>query len=175
MIKMEFDLSVMLEGIEGLEKKVTSAVRPAIQAGAQVYYDGMKARVAQIGKVSGNLDDAIYQKYSSERSRKGESAEYHISWNGRKAPHGHLVEFGHIAKFVSYVGKDGKWHTAVRPEMVGKPKPRAKASFSEKAAYYVLRKTPIQVAAQSFVRSTYEAKKSDAAQAVLNTLDRLIK
>lgn len=41
----------------------------------------------------GNLRAAIYRAYSAEKS--GDSRkEYRISWNSRKAPYGHMVEFG---------------------------------------------------------------------------------
>jgi hypothetical protein len=75
-----------------------------------------------------------------------------VSWNHRKAPHGHLVEFGHVQRYASYVGKDGNWYTAVRPEMRGKPKPKRGASQAAKDAYYVKLPAPRQVPAHAPVR-----------------------
>ena len=40
------------------------------------------------------LRDAIYLAHSDTRSRNGLQT-YSVTWNSRKAPHGHLLEFGH--------------------------------------------------------------------------------
>lgn len=68
----------------------TSVVRAGTQAAAQEFYDEAKMRVPV---KSGTLKGAIYQVYSESNSGDGK-ATYHISWNKRKAPHGHLIEFG---------------------------------------------------------------------------------
>jgi hypothetical protein len=139
--------------LDALGNDALAAARPAAQAGAQVFYDQMKSNVRRLGKVSGNLDSAVYQAYSKRNSRKG-VAVYHVSWNARKAPHGHLLENGFIQRYASYVGKDGKWYTAVRPAMRGKPAPNSRASQAVKDAYYVLRKGgPIQHPAKAFARN----------------------
>lgn len=44
--------------------------------------------------IPGLLRDAIYLAYSDTRSR-GNVQTYSVTWNARKAPHGHLLEFGH--------------------------------------------------------------------------------
>lgn len=41
----------------------------------------------------GNLRDAIYRKYSPEKSSDTLKL-YRISWNHTKAPYGHMVEYG---------------------------------------------------------------------------------
>jgi len=109
-----FGISVNLAGLESavsaLQDKVHASARPAAQAAAQVLYDHARQNVAAIGRVTGKLSSAIYQTYSRDHSRPG-VATYHVSWNARKAPHGHLVEFGHIQRYKVYLGKDGKWHT----------------------------------------------------------------
>src|SRR3990172_5071097 len=125
--------------LDGLAGDIESAVRPMAFAASDVLYKDVKRNVAAIGRQTGNLERAIYQAYSENSSGPGK-ATYHISWNARKAPHGHLVEFGHIQRYASYVGSDGKWHTAVRPSMRGKPAPKGRASQATKDAYYVLRK-----------------------------------
>lgn len=109
-----FGINVDLRGldsaIQGLQTKVQASARPAAQAASQVLYAQAKQNVASIGRHSGKLSAAIYQAYSKDHSRPG-VATYHVSWNARKAPHGHLVEFGHIQRYKVYLGKDGKWHT----------------------------------------------------------------
>lgn len=94
----------------GLNENLDRAVRPAAQAGAQVLYEAVKLNVARVGKITGNLATSIFQAYSDHSSSPG-VAVYAISWNSKKAPHGRLVEFGHIQKFKVYLGKDGKWYT----------------------------------------------------------------
>lgn len=78
-------------------------VRPAAQVGAQVLYDEVLLRVPVSTRVRktksgrtispGALKASIYQVFSEDNSGTGR-ATYHVSWNARKAPHGHLVENG---------------------------------------------------------------------------------
>lgn len=124
------DLSALDALIDGLGDKVEGAIRPAAQAGAQVLYNEVKKNVAAIGKVTGNLDSSIYQAYSRDNSEDGQRATYHISWNHRKAPHGHLVEYGHIKSFHVFMGKDGRWYTDKKRPL----------------------NNPVQVAARPFIR-----------------------
>lgn len=78
-------------------------IRPAAQAGAQVFYDEIKVRVP-VGKPrkykgkqisGGTLKAAIYQVFSKKESSDTKKV-YHLSWNHQKAPHGHLIEFGTV-------------------------------------------------------------------------------
>ena len=148
------DVSALDSMIDGFAEAVEEAVRPAAQAGAEVVYNAVLSNVAtRVGVKSGRLENAIYQVFSRDNSSESKST-YHVSWNYRKAPHAHLVEFGYIKRYVSYVGKDGRWHTAVRPSARGKPKPRSNASQAEKDAYYVtLPGGPVQVPGKAFMRS----------------------
>ncbi len=146
--------------MQGLEKGIArwkggliDCVRPAAQAGAQVLYDQVVQNVAAIGTKTGNLKRSIYQVYSGQNLNP-KRAKYVVSWNARKAPHGHLIEYGHIARYQAYINKRGEWKTLIRPEMRGKPKPKRNASQAVKDSYYVLRKGgPLQVPARSFVRN----------------------
>jgi hypothetical protein len=150
--------------LDSMTIDVEDGVRPASQAGAEVFYQQVKRNVAGIGRVTGNLDSAIYQAYSANNSGKGR-AVYHVSWNARKAPHGHLVEFGHIQRYKVYTGRDGRWYTAIRPGMKGKKAPPRKASQSVKDAYYVPLASPRQVAAQPFIRPALAVSPQAAAAA----------
>lgn len=119
---------------------VPKLVRPAAQAGAQVFYDEVRTRVAALGDApekaaaeagvqvgTGNLLRSIYQAHSEDKSINGKSA-YVISWRTGKskegsgglttAPHGHLVELGHWRKYKVYK-RNGRWFTRVRPEAIG--------------------------------------------------------
>jgi hypothetical protein len=137
---------------DSLEDDVIAAARPAAQVAAQVLYDEVLRNVRRLGTVTGNLARSVYQVYSQDNSADGR-AVYHISWNRRKAPHGGLVEFGHVQRYATYIGKDGNWYTAVRAEMRGKRAPSRTASQAVKDAYYVKLPVPKQVAAKSFLRS----------------------
>lgn len=137
--------------MDALGDKADEAARPAAQAAAQVLYDEVRRNVAAIPEKTGNLQRSIYQAYVQAQSVGGK-AVYDVGWNYKKAPHGNLIEFGHIQRYVSYIGSDGKFYTAVRPGMRGKRKPSRRASQAVKDAYYVLLATPKQIAARSFVR-----------------------
>lgn len=150
-LTLKTDLSGFDQMIDGMTLDVEASARPASQAGAEVFYRQVKDNVAAIGRVTGNLDSSIYQAYSANNSGKGR-AVYHVSWNARKAPHGHLVEFGHIQRYKVFTGKDGHWYTAIRPGMKGKKAPSRKAPQAVKDAYYIPLDAPRQVAARPFIR-----------------------
>lgn len=73
--------------------------------------DGVRANVAKIPRKTGRLAESIYQAYSRDNSSPVH-AVYHISWNARKAPHGHLIEFGHLQRYqVVFDPKTEKFYT----------------------------------------------------------------
>lgn len=88
--------------LEELGDEAEAAVRPAAQAGADVIYAEVKRNVARLKRKTGNLERSIYQAFSPDNSEPAR-ATYHISWNASKAPHGHLVEYGHLQRYeISY-------------------------------------------------------------------------
>jgi HK97 gp10 family phage protein len=101
--RIKFSPGSTLTGLDALAAAAETNVRPAAQAGAQVLYEEVlqrvpvakRARTTKGGKVipPGALKASIYQAFSEDNST-ADRATYHISWNHRKAPHGHLVEFG---------------------------------------------------------------------------------
>lgn len=92
-VSMKFDTSGISAALDKLGDGLKGQVRPAAQAGAQELYDEVKANVAKLGRVTGNLDASIYQVFSKDNSPDGR-ATYHVSWNASKAPHAHLLENG---------------------------------------------------------------------------------
>ena len=122
-VTVDVDLDEVLAGLDELEISAKAATRPAAQAGAQVFYEETKQRApvhervrVDQGKtrVPGTLRDAIYQAYSKDRSdEQAGLAVYHVSWNRSKAPHGHLVEFGHKMPFKVVRTADGRVFTDV--------------------------------------------------------------
>ena len=84
--------------LDGMTAQVEAASQPAAKAAADVLYAEVTANVARIKKKTGNLASSIYRAYSKDNSGPGRTT-YHISWNAKKAPHGHLVEYGHLQRY----------------------------------------------------------------------------
>lgn len=95
MIQMDAKLTGNLEadldkfGAAISEKVLVSGVA----AMAKVMYDEAKINASKHIK-SGLLYRAIYRVYAKDKSTETRKT-YEISWNKAKAPHGHLIEFGH--------------------------------------------------------------------------------
>lgn len=150
--RLSLDLDHLHQLVADAKEAVEQAARPAAQAGAQVLYDAVMQNVRGLGRKTGKLASAIYQAYSPENSKDGRQ-QYNVSWNAAKAPHGHLVEFGHLQRYAMYQGNDGRVRPLVRPGMDGAKKPRRKASQAEKDAYYVPRPGgPLHIPGKAFVR-----------------------
>ena len=173
-VTMRVDMSSLQRLVSELAGDSDAAARPAAQAAAQVLYVEVQRNVAAIRKHSGNLAAAIYQAFSPSNSGDGR-ATYHVSWRTskssalRRAPHGHLVEFGHLQRYEMYKGSDGQIRPKVRPGMENKPRPKSGAGQAEKDAYFVtLPGGPRQVAARPFLRPALAKAKEalDAAEAV---------
>ena len=175
MLSVKFDTKSLENELDAMGAGASNATVTAIAAGAKVYYSHMQAIVATRSNRTGKLYDSIYRTLSKDNSSKDKTT-YHISWNVKKAPHGHLIENGHVMPFQSYLGKDGKWHTMVKPENYGKPKPPSGSSFARMAEYYVLRKGgPIYIPAESFVRRTYLEASTQALAIVDMTFTDYVK
>ena len=59
----------------------------------------------------GQLKEAIYLAFDGRRSILASGhMVYQVSWNAKKAPHGHLLEFGHFMPY-AYEKSDGKFFT----------------------------------------------------------------
>jgi hypothetical protein len=154
-----------LDGFIGKSKeKIQSAIRPAAQAGAQVIYDAVKSNAGR-SKKTGNLERSIYQKFSDSNSSEM-SAIYHVSWNHRTAPHGRLLEWGHVQRYKVYIGSDGNWYTAVKKAMQGSPKPRANAPQAVKDLYYVPLDSPRYVPGIPLVRAAVVSHGDKAIKAI---------
>lgn len=102
MISVAFDFSKIAAKLDNLTKAAEEAVRPAAQAGAQVFYDEVKQRVPMSAKphksgkktyTPGSLRRAVYQAYADKESGDGK-AMYRVSWNKTHAFYGRFVEFG---------------------------------------------------------------------------------
>jgi HK97 gp10 family phage protein len=94
MIKVDTKLSGDLAGdLQKFEKKVKESVLfSGVAAMAKVTYDEVRLN-AEKNKKTGLLQSAIYRVYSPEKSTDDQKT-YRVSWNKKKAPHGHLIEWG---------------------------------------------------------------------------------
>lgn len=138
--KITVDLAGMDQAIDGIAADAEAAARPAAQAVAQVLYEEVQRNVARIKRHTGNLASSIYQAFSADNSRQGQ-ATYHVSWNARKAPHGHLVEFGHLQRYeITYDPKTRRFTThknrplAAPKQLAARPFIRPALAKSEAAA-----------------------------------------
>lgn len=147
---IDFDTGGLNGLLDELGEESEKALRPMAQAATQVIYDRVKLNVQAMGRVTGNLDSAIYQAFSPEHSEDGLRAQYNVSWNARKAPHGHLLEWGWLQR---YVYRPDGMGPMVRPGMDGQKKPGRKASQAQKDAYWVTLPTPKQIPGRAFVRN----------------------
>ena len=134
MLTFDFDTKALTDQIDALKAKAETAIRPAAQAGAQVFYEAVLATVPVSEKghwfqgstakgkkspgekrkasywfESGSLKNAVYQVFSKSDSSRDMSI-YHVAWNHRKVPYGFMVSLGTAggAKANDFIGKAEK-------------------------------------------------------------------
>lgn len=171
--RIDFDMSDLNTYLDQLGEDAEKAIRPAAQAAIQVIYERVKLNVQALGRSTGNLDRSIYQYYSKEHSQDGLRAQYHVSWNAAKAPHGHLVEYGYLQRYRYYQDNQGRVRPMVRPGMEGQLRPGRHSSDAQKAAYFVMLDTPKQIPGKAFVRNA-SAALPDAYMAAENKVIEII-
>ena len=137
MVRIDFDFTEITSKLEAAKVAAVTSVRPAVQEGAQIYYDEMRVRVPvhtkghwfhgtsfqKNGKKywfnAGSLKSAIYQVYSKDNSGEAK-ATYHVAWNHKKVPYGFMVEYGtsrtpaHPFLRPAYAAKHTQAESAVR-------------------------------------------------------------
>ncbi|WP_368655392.1 HK97 gp10 family phage protein [Castellaniella ginsengisoli] len=152
-LKMDFQqVFDRLDGLAGAAKE--HLPRSMAVATGQVFRDEAKARAPRgddtpTSKVGPRLPlaESIYLAYSESRSvPEAGIATYSVSWNSKRAPHGHLVEFGHWQPYRVYQDKDGRWWT-------DKGSPLS---------------APKWISAKPFLRPAYDATGQTAIQSGLN-------
>lgn len=115
------DTAALDAALDGIAADLDDAARPAAQAAAQVLYNEVKRNVGRLKKHTGNLDRSIYQAFSKNNSGDGH-ATYHVSWNAKKAPHGHLVEYGHLQRYEITYDPQTKRFTTHKDRPLAQPK-----------------------------------------------------
>lgn len=129
------------------ERLEESAYSRAAGAGALVFYDEMRIR-APVDE--GTLQNSIYRYYDKDRSTGGRHV-YVIAPNKAKAPHWHLIEYGHYRVNVLVQGENGQWIAT-------------KERLPE----------PVWVPAVPYIRPTYDAKAGAAIAAARKSLGESI-
>ncbi len=130
--KMAFDVIAVNKACDALRTQIRETARPAALAGALVLVGEVERNVDAIGVSSGKLSSAIYVAYSKDNSSNTRFV-YHVSWNTRKAPHGHLLEYGYVQRYRVFLGRDGKWHTD-KHQLLATPRHIAARPFVRPAA-----------------------------------------
>jgi hypothetical protein len=106
--KASADTASALAGLNSLTGPLaTRLARSMAVASGTVYRDEAKLLAP---RDEGLLASSIYLAFKDDRSTD-EKVTYSITWNAKKAPHGHLLEFGHWQTHAVYKGRDGQWYT----------------------------------------------------------------
>lgn len=150
---LRLSLGDLEKQLDGDADAFEAAARPAAQAAIQVFYDEIRANVAKLRQHTGNLASSIYQVFSKDNSGQG-YATYQASWNAKKAPHGHLVEFGHLQRYEVTYDPATKRFTTHKDRPLAEPK---------------------QIAAKPFVRPAFakaEAALDAAVQKLISELEK---
>ncbi|MFE0784064.1 MULTISPECIES: HK97 gp10 family phage protein [Pseudomonadota] len=136
-LQATFDTSGWSAGLDRLLGPArVSLARSMAVAGGEVLRDEAKMRV---NSHNGVLANAIYLAFREARSNEKE-VQYAVTWNKSKAPHGHLVEFGHWQIYAVVRKPDGTYVTDKRHRLA----------------------TPKWVPAYPFLRPAYEAASARA-------------
>jgi len=140
-VSAKLDVSGWTKALDNLagEKRVSLA-RSMCVAGGEVLRDEAKLLAPF---ENGVLKDAIYLAYKDDRSTEAQVV-YSVSWNHRKAPHGHLIEFGHWQPYKVVKLPNGDWFTT--KEKLPSPK---------------------WISAKPFLRPAYDIAKGRAVQAMI--------
>lgn len=154
---LSFDIQSALKGIDAFALQLKEHLpRSMAVAGGQVVRDEAKSRAP---KKSGLLAKSIYVAYADKRSRPDDGlAVYSVAWNTRKAPHGHLIEFGHW-RYNKIV--DGQPQKSL---INGKRRGRGPQDHGGPGAL----DKPVWVPANPFMRPAYDATAKTAVQAMLD-------
>ncbi len=114
-------LDEIFAGIDGLLESRVPVARAMGVAMGQVVRDEAKELAPTLApgdqgwdnQKAGLLKEAIYLAFDNRRSVLNNGLLiYTVSWNAKKAPHGHLVEFGFVMEFESTRDYDtNKWVT----------------------------------------------------------------
>ena len=150
--------------------EMLDAARPAAYDGSDVILAEINSKVASMGQRKGLLHNAIYRVFA--RRSQDDVPIYDVGVNMRKAPHWHLIEYGHWRYYAAKQLPNGDWVTLKRKGAKGK-KPSRKASKAVKDAYCIPLKTPVWVPARPYLRPAKAALPQALAAARKTFLERI--
>lgn len=115
------DVKSALSGLDRLAGDMaTHLARSMCVAGGKVIRDEAKL-LAPVGTEEGGsihpgaLRDSIYLAFKD--GSDGKNVRYSVSWNAKKAPHGHLLEFGHWQPYVvAKIAGGGYYSTKIKKD-----------------------------------------------------------
>jgi hypothetical protein len=111
------DIVANMDALKTLREPISRAMGAAM---GQAVRDEAKVRAPVLkpgnegvdNQRAGQLRDALYVAFDGRRSILSTGHYvYGVSWNSRKAPHGHLAEFGHWMPYEAVRTESGKWVT----------------------------------------------------------------
>ena len=150
--------------------EMLDAARPAAFDGSDVILAEINSKVASLGQRKGLLHNAIYRVFA--RRSQDDLPIYDVGVNMKKAPHWHLIEYGHWRYYAAKQLPNGDWVTLKRKGAKGK-KPSRKASKAVKDAYYIPLDTPVWVPARPYLRPAKAALPQALAAARKTFLERI--
>lgn len=139
-LKISLDAGLRAQLRQFEQKLKDEVIASAVAAGAKVLYDELLLRVPI---VSGVLESSIY-RYMDPNAKGTLRSTYWVGVNMAKAPHWHLVEYGHMQSYQAMFIKGKGWVTL-------KNRPLSSPRF---------------VPGRPFIRPTATAKMGEALEAV---------
>lgn len=144
----------------------TKALRSAAHAGAEVFYQEMRIRTAGIEggprPLTGRLQKSIYQWHDFKKSTPTRQV-YAVGPNKKEAPHWFNVEYGHVRTNYVVEVDPGRDLSKYKRLIVGQ----------DGRIYLPLKRrltTPAHVPARPYARPTFDAKATEAVQAMKKRL-----
>jgi len=138
------DLQAQLQAFS--DNFVNDVLRPAAYAAATVLYDEMRLRVPE---KTGALKASIYRWREKQDNNR---AIFYVGVNKRKAPHWHLIEYGHYQIYRVY------WNAEVQ----------------DWRTIRQLLPTPIFSPARPYVRPTFDAKYKTAIDTAMRVVEEKV-
>lgn len=132
-------------------------------AGGTEFRDEAKARAP---KRKGLFASAIYLAYKQDLSGPAKVV-YSITWNSKKAPHGHLIEYGHWRYNTQVNGRWQKSKSGTR-RLKGSYNGSPPAGYAKVHDLPGAAKPPVWVAAEPTIGPSYTAARVRAVQAMVD-------
>lgn len=121
-ISMSWDAAGWEGGLNALKGPVVESLLSMMGVEAGVLLrdsakaNAMRAENKENVPRRGLLASSIY--LAREKEKDGPlTVNYRVRWNHTIAPHGWLVEFGHIGRYLIYKDKNGQWKTNTKVEL----------------------------------------------------------